>query len=133
MTRSVSPIVFSMRHLVQLCLTPSVLQPLAKSFETLHAPLSSITRWMVIPTLRKRVPTWAATRHLPHVRASHLDPLENGRRPPGWDWRYCLFGGEVGVSLDAVRRTCLRAARWAAETPLTETLAPWGPRNLLDR
>ena len=39
---------------------------------------------------------------------------------PWWDWQYCVAGDKVGVSLEAARRTCLRASRWAAKTELTE-------------
>ena len=44
---------------------------------------------------------------------------------PWWDWQYCVAGDKVGVSLEAARRTCLRASRWAAKTELTDPLAPW--------
>ncbi len=46
-------------------------------------------------------------------------------RGPWWDWRYCLSGDKVGVTAETARATCLRGARWAAESPLTEALAPW--------
>jgi hypothetical protein len=54
--------------------------------------------------------------------------LSNKKDKPWWDWEYCLRGDKVGVTLEATQRTCRRASRWAAQTPLTEPLAPWFER-----
>ena len=42
-----------------------------------------------------------------------------------WDREYCLSRDKVGVTLEATRGTCAKAARWAERTPLTEDLVPW--------
>ena len=42
-----------------------------------------------------------------------------------WDREYCLSRDKVGVTLEAARGTCAKAARWAERTPLTEDLVPW--------
>jgi len=42
-----------------------------------------------------------------------------------WDIDYCIKKDKIGITLECAQRTCLRAARWAQYSPLTEDLSPW--------
>lgn len=42
-----------------------------------------------------------------------------------WDIDYCIKKDKIGITLECAQRTCLRAARWAKHSPLTEELSPW--------
>ena len=51
--------------------------------------------------------------------------LDNKGKGDWWSLDYCLKGDKVGITLQTAQRLCLRAARWAEKSELTEALQPW--------
>jgi len=42
-----------------------------------------------------------------------------------WDYDTCLEGDKAGITMELAQRLCLRAGRWAKQSPLTIALSPW--------